>query len=610
MTRSKGSRAASPPAAHSPAAHSPVDGAGAPLRRTLTLVSPEYRRLWVTTLIGAGTAACGIALLATSAWLISRAAQRPSVVDLGLAIVGVRFFAVSRAVCRYGERLYGHNTALRVLSDLRVRVYARLERLAPTGLPAFRRGDLLARLVHDVDSLQDLMLRVIPPYGVAVMVAIPTVGLVWYFLPSAGLILALVLILAATAVPWSSLHLARKGEARQASARGDLTAQVVDLAEGAQELVAFGAVDAQLERISAADAELTGIATSTARTAGLGSGLVTFLTGIAVWAILLVGVPSVHSGRLNGPLLAVIALIPLAAFDLVAGLPGAAQSLERVRHSAERVFQVIDAPPAMVDPATPSGLPEPPYHLLVRNVRARYGPGAPLALDGIDLDLSPGRRVGIVGPSGAGKSTLAHVLLRLLPYESGSVTVNGIELSSLSGDDVRRVVGLAGQDPHIFSNTLRENLMLANREASEAEIRMALDGARLAPWVDQLPAGLETEVGGQGTRMSGGQRQRVGIARVLLAGFPVLVLDEPGEHLDTETADAIVADLVDITRGKTTVMITHRLAGLQAMDEILVLDDGRVVERGSHDQLVSAGGSYSRQWKRECDLEEEMGVLR
>jgi thiol reductant ABC exporter CydC subunit len=591
------------------AANRPDDGAGAPLRRTLSLVSPEYRRLWITTLIGAGTAACAIALLATSAWLISRAAERPSVVALGLAIVGVRFFAVSRAICRYGERLYGHNTALRVLSDLRVRVYARLERLAPTGLPAFRRGDLLARLVHDVDSLQDLMLRVIPPFGTAVLVAVPTVGLVWYLLPSAGLILALALTLAATAVPWSSLHLARKGESRQASARGDLTAQVVDLAEGAQELVAFGAVEAQLERISTADRELTGIATSTARTAGLASGLITLLTGIAVWSILLVGVPSVHSGRLSGPLLAVIALIPLAAFDLVAGLPSAAQSLERVRHSAARVFQVVDAPPAIADPATPASLPEPPYHLRLRDVRARYGPAAPLALDGIDLDLSPGRRVGIVGPSGAGKSTLAHVLLRLLPYETGSVTLNGIELSSFSGEEVRQAVGLAGQDPHIFSNTLRENLILANREAGEADLRTALQRSCLTEWVEQLPDRLDTRVGGPGTRMSGGQRQRVGIARVLLAGFPVLILDEPGEHLDTGTADAIVADLVDITRGKTTVMITHRLAGLQAMDEILVLDAGRVVERGTHDQLSRAGGPYSRLWERERDLEGELGVL-
>ena len=316
-------------------------------------MGPEYRRLSVTTLIGAGTAACGIALLATSAWLISRAAERPSVVALGVAIVGVRFFAVCRGICRYEERLFGHNTALRVLADLRVRVYERLERLAPTGLPAFRRGDLLARLVHDVDGLQDLMLRVIPPYGVALLVAVPTVGLVWYLLPAAGLILAVALALAATAVPWSSLHLARKRESRQASARGDLTAQVVDLAEGAQELVAFGAVDAQLERISIADTELTGIATAAARTTGLGSGLITLMTGIAVWAILLVGVPSVHSGRLNGPLLAVIALMPLAVFDLVAGLPAAAQSLERVRHSADRVFEVIDAPPAIVDPEPP-----------------------------------------------------------------------------------------------------------------------------------------------------------------------------------------------------------------------------------------------------------------
>jgi thiol reductant ABC exporter CydC subunit len=587
----------------------PVHQADAPVRRTLEVVRPEIRRLTLTTLIGAATAACGIALLATSAWLISRAAQRPSVVALGVAIVGVRFFAVSRAFCRYAERLVGHSTALRVLAHVRVRVYGRLERLAPTGLPAFRRGDLLARLVQDVDALQDLMIRVIPPFAIALLVGVPTVALVWYVLPPAGLILGITLALGAVLVPGTSLRLARRREARQAEARGQLTAQIVDLIDGAPDLVAFGAVDNQLGRISTTDRELTRIATATAQTTGTGSGLVTLLTGMAAWGILLVGVPAVHSGRLHGPLLAVIALIPLAAFDLVTGLPAAAQSLEGVRRSATRVFEVTDSPPALVDPSIPQALPTPPYRLRLRGLRARYGPDAPWALDGIDLDLTPGRRVGVVGPSGAGKSTLAAVLLRLLPYEGGSVTLGGVELSALEGDEVRRVVGLAAQDTHIFNTTLRQNLALANRDADESDLRMALARCRLLEWVDSLPGGLDTDVGGNATRMSGGQTQRVGIARVLLAGFPVLILDEPGEHLDTPTADAIMEDLVDVTRCTTTVMITHRLVGLDSMDEILVLDAGRVVERGSHDQLVGAGGTYARQWRREREIEGETEVL-
>jgi ABC-type multidrug transport system fused ATPase/permease subunit len=242
---------------------------------------------------------------------------------------------------------------------------------------------------------------------------------------------------------------------------------------------------------------------------------------------------------------------------------------------------------------------------VIRGLRSRYGSGGPWALDGIDLDLAPGRRIGIVGPSGAGKSTLAAVLTRLLAYESGSVTINGVELSDLEGDGVRGIIGGVGQDTHVFDTTLRENLLLANREAGDVAVRDALGRARLQGWVDHLDAGLDTEVGGDGGRMSGGQRQRLGIARALLADFPVLILDEPGEHLDTTTADALTADLIHLTEGRTTIMITHRLAGLEAMDEILVLDRGRIIEQGTHATLIVGDGPYAAQWTRECHLELE-----
>jgi thiol reductant ABC exporter CydC subunit len=581
----------------------------APIRRTLQLVWPARGRLTITTLLGAATAGSGIALLATSAWMISRAAQRPSVVALGIAIVGVRVFAVSRGLSRYGERLVGHDTALRVLADLRVRVYERLERLAPNGLPAFRRGDLLARLVADVDALQDLMLRVIPPYGVALIVSIPTVGLIWYLLPAGGLVLAVTLLAGATLVPWYAHRLAGRRETRQAAARGELSTHVIDLLEGAPDLVAFDAADAQLARVSAADAELTRIATSSACTAGVGSGLITLLTGLAVWGMLLVGVPAVNSGRLSGPFLAVIALVPLAVFEMVIGLPAAAQTLERVRQSAARVFAVIDTAPDLANSESPNPPGPPPHGLRVKRLRARYGPDRPWALDGIDLDLPPGRRVGIVGASGAGKSTLAAVLVRFLSYEAGSVTLDGLELDTLAGEDVRRVVGLAAENTYLFDTTLRENLLLARRDATDADVRLALQRARLLEWVEGLPAGLDTEVGEHGARLSGGQRQRLGIARALLARFPVLIFDEPGEHLDAATADALRVDLLDLTRGQTTVMITHRLTGLDAMDEILVLDRGRVVERGTHAELAVGGGAYAVQWQRECRVAVQTGVL-
>jgi len=223
--------------------------------------------------------------------------------------------------------------------------------------------------------------------------------------------------------------------------------------------------------------------------------------------------------------------------------------------------------------------------------------------------VAPGRRIGLVGPSGAGKSTLAAVLTRLLPYQEGSVQLDGIDLSECAGADVRAVVGWAAQDVHVFDSTLRANLVLARPEAGHADLRFALERSRLLDWIDSLPDGLDTEVGGHGVRMSGGQQQRLGLARAFLADFPVLIADELAEHLDLPTADGLVADLVGWTGGRSTVVITHRLTGLEDLDEIVVLGHGRVVERGTHAELVAAGGSYADQWQREGHGEKEEVVV-
>ena len=259
----------------------------------------------------------------------------------------------------------------------------------------------------------------------------------------------------------------------------------------------------------------------------------------------------------------------------------------------------MDTPAPVGEPAHPRALPSPPHALRVRGLRFTYPGAARPALDGVDLDLRPGRRVAVVGPSGAGKSTLAGVLLRFLSYDGGSVTLDGVEISDLDGDASRTVIGLVSQDAHVFDSTLEENLRLARRTASTDELRAALAAVRLLDWTEQLPTGLSTEVGERGARMSGGQRQRLAIARALLADFPLIVLDEPGEHLDTQTADAIVADLLALTRETGTLLITHRLAGLEEVDEVLVLDRGRVLERGAHAELLALGGRYASLWERE-----------
>jgi thiol reductant ABC exporter CydC subunit len=553
------------------------------------------RQFALSIALGAGAGCAAVGLLATSAWLISRAAQHPGASALGIAIAGVQFFALSRALLRYAERLAGHDAALRALASVRAAVYRRLEPLAPAGLPAFGEGDLLARFVEDVDALQDLLLRVIAPFAVAALAGTATCALMWWLLPAAALPLALALLLSATAVPWLCARLARRGAETQADARGRLTAAVVDLAEGAPELYVNGALGARLAEIEALDARLEAKAAATARGAGAGRGLVTLLGGLALCATLAAAVQATEAGQLAPVVLATVALLPLAAFELVAGLPVAAQDGVRARRSAARVGDILDAEPRVHAPSRPAAVPAARV-LRVRGLRARHGAGRPWVLDGVDLDLAPGRRVAVVGPSGAGKSTLAAVLLGFLDYE-GSVTLGGAELRTLDADAYRRVVGLVAQDAHVFDTSLRENLLLADRTATDDALQRALRHARLERWTGSLPAGLETEAGPGGSRLSGGQRQRLALARAALAGFDLVVLDEPGEHLDVETGDAIVADALAGDRG--VLLITHRLAGLGEMDEIIVLDRGRVAERGTHADLLGRGGRYAESWGRE-----------
>lgn len=569
------------------------------LARTLRIARPARGRLSQATFLGAGTIGASIALMGTSAWLISRAAQHPTEASLTLAIVGVQFFGLSRGFFRYGERLVGHDAALRVLADLRVRVYEGLERAAPAGLPLFRRGDLVARAVDDVDSLQDVVLRVIQPFAVATLVGVVTVGAVSHFLPEAGLVLLVALAVSATVVPLLTARLASREESRQAAERGELSAAVVDLIEGAPELTVMGAAEEQLARVRAADDRLRSVARRGAGTTGIGLALTTALAGLASWGALTLGVRATHAGSLNGALLAVLALVPLAAFELVSPLPAATQALQRSRLAAARVFAAMEAPAAVEDPPTPAALPGGPHTLAMRSVWTSYPGSERPALRGVDLLLEPGRRVALVGPSGAGKSTLADVLVRFLPATAGEVALNGEPTNRLVADDVRRVVGLVEQSPHLFATTLAENLRVGRRSATDDELRDVLGRVGLGEWLAGLPQGLATDVGPGGTRLSGGQRQRVAVARALFADFPVLVLDEPAEHLDPAAADALTADLLDITQGRATLLITHRLTGLEEIDEIVFLDKGRAAERGTHAELLALGGRYAGAWWEE-----------
>ncbi|WP_441251070.1 thiol reductant ABC exporter subunit CydD [Kitasatospora sp. McL0602] len=553
---------------------------------------PAEPRLALPVLLGSLALGCAVALMATSGWLISYASEMPPVLYLMMAVTSVRAFGIGRSVFRYAERLVSHDTVLRALGGVRTAVHRRLEQLAPAALPVFRRGDLLSRLVADVDSVQDHHLRWRLPAAVALVVSLASAAALAAFLPLAGALLALGLLLAGAAVPALAVRISGRAERRQAPARGELAVSVVDTLTGTAELAVAGALPARLAAARHADGRLTALAARSAATAGLSAGLVALVTGLTVTGTAWAGVRGVGAGTLPGVCLALVVLLPLAAFEAVAGMPTAVQYRERSRAARARLAEVLEAEPPVAEPTDPVALPVAALPVTVRGLTARWPGRAADALHGVDLDLTPGRRVAVVGPSGSGKTTLAHVLLRFLEQRAGSVTFGSpqpVDSRSVPSDEVRQVIGLCAQDAHVFDSSLRENLRLARPGADDPALRAALGRARLLDWADTLPEGLDTMVGEHGARLSGGQRQRLALARALLADFPVLVLDEPAEHLDLPTADALTADLLAATTGRTTLLITHRLAGLDdsTVDEVLVLDGGRVVERGRWSELAA-----------------------
>ncbi|MEV5962247.1 thiol reductant ABC exporter subunit CydC [Kribbella sp. NPDC051952] len=520
----------------------------------LELVRPQgsvWGRLVLALLLGVAAAGCAVALLATSAWLITAAAGQPPVLLLMVPIVAVRAFGVGRGVFRYVERLVGHDAAYRVLGETRARITGRLEKLSPGGLTSQRKGDLLARLVLDVDAVLDLWLRVVLPVAVAAVTAAATVGLLALLLPSAGAAVALAVLVACTVVPWLTAKTAQKAERNIATARGAVAATTTETLLTAADIVAFNAIDRVLDDFSKSDAQLAAAERRSAWSAGLGSALLVLCVGGASIAGLVFG----STAHITGAVFAVLVLTPLALADVLGGIPAAAQLAIRVRASLTRVQELVDTPAPITEPTNPRPLP-PGRDLTINFLNVGYDDHD--VLNGLSLDMPAGSRVVVTGPSGSGKSTLAAVLLRFLEPRSGAVLLDGVDLASLEGDQVRSVVGLLTQESHVFDTSIRENLLLAKPGASDLQLWKALYRARLGIFVENLPDGLDTMVGEHGARLSGGERQRLAFARLLLADRDVLVLDEPTEHLDEETGQALLADLFAAAGARTVVLLTHR----------------------------------------------------
>lgn len=645
----------------------------------LGLTASSRRHMILAAFLGFVTIGSNIGLVATAALLIASAALHPPVLDLMPAIVGVRFFGISRALCRYLERYVGHQATFQLLGELRVSFYRALEPLLPARLPDYHSGELLDRVVADVETLKDFYLRVLLPPLVALMV----MGAVFIFLACFSISLALAwlacFLVAGVAVPLV-LGVARSPDRRQEEVRATLNATLVDTVQGMTEILACGREQEQVHRLNTLGRELQRHQEKSASRDGLALALTGLAGDLSLWLVLVLAVPLVTAGKLDGVYLAMLTMAAAASFEAIASLPAIKEHLQASLGATRRLLAIIATstpergyaagpiPLSRQNPAGPGssnqgldstckvlplarqtrpsrrsyntgGTTGPGnaipggsgqgldttretagrmpryytgrtpgvcsactsrsigYHLQVKGLRFRYGPDEPPALDGIDFTLPAGGRLALVGPSGAGKSTLVNLLLRFWDYGEGSICLGGRELKDYPVEDLRRLLAVVSQPTHLFNSSLAENLLLARPDADTAELWSVLRAVGLEDFSRGLPRGLETCTGEEGLKLSGGQRQRLALARALLKNAPILILDEATSGLDPVTEQEVLQTIYQVMTGRTTLVITHHLAGLEAMDEILVLDKGRVIQRGRHEELLQQDGLYHRMWE-------------
>lgn len=531
-----------------------------PIRRLRQIYRPASGRLWWAAVLGALALGSSVALMATSAWLISRAWEQPPILFLQVAVVSVRAFGIGRAVFRYAERLVSHQAAFRSLVDLRVALYERLIPLAPAGLPAFTRGDLLRRMVDDVEAMSDLSLRVMLPAFSAVLVGTGSVILATWLLPASGAILAVCLLVGGIAIPALIVWSSGRDQATQSPLYAQLTSEVLTAVQAGPELMVLGADDQFERRITKIDERLTSAIRKTANGSALSSALGILVQGAAVIGMILVAVPALRAGELAGVNLAVLVLLPLAAYEAVAVLAPAALSLIKVRAAAARLVEILDATPPVVEPESP--VTATGADLDVEGLAAAY-PHGPVVVSGVTFTVPQGHRVGLMGESGSGKSTVLTVLADFLDYD-GSAALGGAQIDDQAGDQVRDRVLWTPQIPHVFDSDVAANLRMAKPDATDEQLRAALDAV-------ELPLPLDRVVGQNGGNLSGGERQRLGLARAVLADHPVLLLDEPTEHLDPPTAAAVMKTIESVTRGRSLIVVTHQ--PIDWLDEVVVVGD-------------------------------------
>jgi ATP-binding cassette subfamily C protein CydC len=564
------------------------------LCKLLRLFRPHWGWAALGLLLSVATSLAQLGLMAVAGWFIA------SMALAGMAGTSINYFtpaaiiracAIVRTAGRYLERLITHEATLRFLSDLRIWFYQRLEPLAPAQLQYVRSGDLLGRLRADIDALDNLYLGVILPLAAALLVSTVLILVLMSFDSVLALVTAFLLFTAGGVLPWLAWRRGKTAGERLNEHQAALRAGLVDLVQGMDELLVYDAGESQLRRLNQVNRDIADTQEALGRSAATGRTAVGLCASLGLWFTVLLGIGLLSAERLEAADLPMLALLVIAGFEAVTPLPDAFHRLGQTLDAARRVFNLVESKPAVSEPAKAAPLPQ-DSGIEFHAVRFRYPKQGNWSLRDISFRIAPGERLGVVGATGSGKTSLLNLLLRFWEPDAGTIRLGGEDVRQLAGDDIRRRIAVVSQHGHLFNASIRDNLLLGNAAASNAEIYAAAEAAHIHDFVTSLPEGYDTWLGETGVPLSGGQARRMLIARALLKDAPVLLLDEPTEGLDTCTERDLMRTLLDTTRGRTMILVTHRLVGLEEMDGIVVLDDGHIVQQGTHRELMGSDGCY------------------
>jgi len=564
--------------------------------RLVLLYRPYSGWMVLSIVVALITLLANVALMAISGWFIT------SMAIAGLAGVSMNYFspaAVIRAMSmlrtggRYAERLVSHETTFRLLASLRHWFFLRIEPLAPAVLEDYRSGDVFGRIRGDIDNLDNFYLRIFVPS----IVAISATAILFWVISGYSVLFACVFLLAivltGVVLPgWTLREGAVPGE-QLVAAQSQLRTGAIDAIQGMDELIVSGADDAYFDTLRRDSEAVIDLQDRLATTDAHGKALVVLATGLTVWLGLFILIPAVRSEQIEPADLAMLALLLIAAFEIVAPLPEAFRQYGAILASARRVFTLADTPVPLTDPDTP--LPKPArLDWAFETVSFRYQSDHVNALDAVSFHLGAGERVAVVGSTGSGKSSVIQLLTKSRLPLAGQITLNNASLDHYAAEDLRAWIAVVPQKAYLFNTTVAENLRVAKPTASNAELDAVCQTAQLMPFIASLKDGLQTQTGEQSVRISKGQARRLTIARALLRDFDLLVMDEPTEGLDANTAASVMDTVMQAVGDRSLLVITHQLDGLDRFDRILVLENGRVVESGDLATLLAQQGVFSR----------------